>query len=128
MAAEDASKTSPTTTGFDDGPVWATVRWRTADGVTHTARTQVEPGTTAGTRVTAWADSTGDLVDRPPTATQAALEAAGTGVLAASGAGALVLTGGWLVRRRALRRRLAEWDAEWKRVGPQWRDLRGGKG
>lgn len=128
VLAEDASKIPPTTTGFDDGKVWAQVRWTTADGVTHTARTKVEPEATAGTRVTAWADNTGALVSEPPTATEAKLEVAGTGLLVASGTGATVLAGGWLVRTRLLRRRLAEWDAEWKRVGPQWRNLSGGKG
>ncbi|MER5435245.1 hypothetical protein [Streptomyces sp. NPDC002588] len=128
VLAEDASKIPPTTTGFDDGKVWAKVRWTTADGVTHTARTRVEPDATAGTRVTAWADKTGDLVPGPPTATQAVLDVVGTGLLVASGTGSTVLAGGWLIRRRLLRRRLAEWDAEWKRVGPQWRNLSGGKG
>lgn len=129
VAAEDASVLPPITTGFDDGKVWAKVHWTTADGVIHTARTEVEPDARVGTRVTAWADSTGDrLVSEPPSPTQVRLEAAGTGVLVASFAGSVVLTGGWLVRRRLLRLRLAEWDAEWKRVGPQWRNLSGGKG
>ena len=128
VLVEDASRIPPTTTGFDDGKVWAKVRWTTADGVTRTARTKVQPDVPAGTRVTAWADSTGDLVAEPPTATQAKLEVAGTGVLVASGVGSTVFAGGWLVRRRLLRRRLAEWDAEWRRVGPQWRNLSGGKG
>ncbi|MDH6623100.1 plastocyanin [Streptomyces sp. LBL] len=126
--AEDASKIPPSTTGVDDGKVWAKVRWTTADGVTHTAKTKAEPGAAAGTRVTAWADSTGNLVSKPPTVAQAKLEAVGTGLLVVSGAGSTALAGGWLVRRRLLRRRLAEWDAEWKRVGPQWRNLSGGKG
>ncbi|MGW3652893.1 Rv1733c family protein [Streptomyces sp. NPDC000878] len=128
VLAEDASRIPPTTTGFDDGKVWAQVRWTTVDGVTHTARTKVEPEATAGTRVTAWADSTGALVAEPPTATEAKLEVVGTGLLVASGTGSAVLAGGWLVRKGLLRRRLVEWDAEWKRVGPQWRNLSGGKG
>ncbi|WP_267883703.1 hypothetical protein [Streptomyces sp. NRRL S-646] len=37
------------------------------------------------------------------------------------GAGAVVLVGGQLVRGRLDRRRLAEWDAQWAQVGPQWR-------
>lgn len=125
---EDASKIPPTTTGFDGGKVWAEVRWTTSDGVTHTARAKVDPSSSPGTRVRAWADRTGDLVTEPPTAAQATLEVVGTGVLAASAAGSTALAGGWLVRRRMLRHRLAEWEAEWKRVGPQWRNRSGGRG
>ncbi|MFJ8114286.1 hypothetical protein [Streptomyces sp. NPDC096132] len=128
VLAEDASRIPPTTTGFDDDKVWATVRWTTADGRAHTARTKVDPDATTGTRVTAWADRTGALVPDPPTATQRVVQVVGTGVLAASGTGGTVLAGGWLIRRRLLSRRLAEWDAEWRHVGPQWRNLSGGKG
>ena len=128
MLVEDASKIPPTTTGFDDGRVWAEVRWTTADGVTHRARTKVEPEATEGTRVTLWADRAGDPVAEPPTGARRTLEVVGNGVLVASGAAGAVLVGARLVRARLLRRRLAEWDAEWKRVGPQWRNLSGGKG
>ncbi|MFF5187662.1 hypothetical protein ACFY30_28515 [Streptomyces sp. NPDC000345] len=125
---EDAAKIPPTTTGFDDGRVWARVRWTTADGVTHTVRTKVDPDAAAGTRVTAWLDSAGDPVSGPPTAARRTVEVTGAGVLAASGAGLAVLAGGRLIRGRLLRRRLQEWAAEWERVGPQWRNLSGGKG
>ncbi|MEV6481827.1 hypothetical protein [Streptomyces sp. NPDC051576] len=127
VLTEDAPKTSAVTTGFDDGKVWAKVRW-TTDGVTHTARAKVEPRATAGTRITAWANRAGALVPEPPTATEHTLGVLGNGVLVGSGACSMVLAGGWLIRRRLLRQRLAEWDAEWKRVGPQWRNRSGGKG
>ncbi|WP_405539737.1 hypothetical protein OG787_47465 [Streptomyces sp. NBC_00075] len=128
VLTEDASKIPPVTTGFDDGKVWAKVRWTTTDGVTHTARTKVDPDASTGTRVTVWVDGSGALVAEPATATEAELEVVGTGLFVGSGTGSMVLAGGWLVRRRLLSRRLVEWDAEWKRVGPQWRDLSGGKG
>lgn len=32
------------------------------------------------------------------------------------------------MRGRLLRRRLAEWGEEWRQVGPEWRNLSGGKG
>ncbi|MEV6939911.1 hypothetical protein AB0N19_37510, partial [Streptomyces sp. NPDC051132] len=43
-------------------------------------------------------------------------------------AGALVWGGVWLVRDRLIRRRMAEWDEEWKRIGPRWGNLSGGRG
>ncbi|MFJ9898346.1 hypothetical protein ACIQPR_33920 [Streptomyces sp. NPDC091280] len=128
VLTEDASDIAPTTTGFDDGRVPVKVRWTTADGVTHTARMKVDPQTAAGTHVTAWIDRSGQVVSKPPTATEKTLGVVGNGVLVGSGVCSTVLAGGWLVRRRLLRRRLAEWDAEWKRVDPQWRDRSGGRG
>ncbi|GAA2768249.1 hypothetical protein GCM10010103_72910 [Streptomyces paradoxus] len=42
------------------------------------------------------------------------------GTCAAGGAVLVVLVGHFLVRRVALRHRLAEWDRAWARTEPQW--------
>ncbi|MEU1850651.1 hypothetical protein ABZ499_15595 [Streptomyces sp. NPDC019990] len=110
-----------TTDGSGGDTVWAPVRWTGPGGSTHTARVEVEPAAAAGTRVTVWADRTGRLVTAPLNPTEATIQAAATGVLAGVGSGAAVWTVGRLARVRLDRRRLAEWDAEWERVGPQWR-------
>ncbi|MFD5256344.1 hypothetical protein ACFWM5_26350 [Streptomyces bobili] len=119
---ENAPNTQAVTaSGSSSDMVWAKVRWTSADGSTHTDRAQVEPGGKAGSTATVWTDRTGKLVSEPTTATEAMLESAFAGVLVGMSVGAGVLFGGWLVRRHLERRRMGEWDAEWKQVGPQWR-------
>ncbi|MDQ0989165.1 hypothetical protein [Streptomyces sp. V3I7] len=122
------AKAPSSTTGYDDGRAWETVRWRSADGTVHTGRAEVDAGARAGSRVTVWTDRADRMVPRPLTETESAVQAALTGVLVAPITGAMVWTGGRLVRGCLFRRRLAEWDAEWKRVEPQWRNLSGGRG
>jgi hypothetical protein len=118
---EDAPKSPPPDeSGISGDTVWAKVRWRAADGSTHQGRAKVGARTPAGTRVTVWTDRTGRPASKPPTATEAQLQAAFGGALVALGTGGAVLAGGHLARGRLQRRRLAEWDAEWARIGPQW--------
>lgn len=119
---------APAAGGYDDSRVWAPVRWTAADGSVHTDRAKVSPGVAAGSRVTVWTDGTGRLVSKPLDATEAWLQAAVTGMLVAPAVGFAMWGGGRLVRGQLIRRRLAEWDEEWKRVGPQWRNLSGGRG
>jgi hypothetical protein len=121
LTEDAAEEPQSVTSGTSSETVWVKVRWTAADGSTHTGRAKAETGTAAGTRVTVWTDRAGVLVAEPPTATEARLQSALAGVLVALGVGATVLGCGRLVRRRLDRRRLAQWDAEWERVGPQWR-------
>ncbi|MGW1747559.1 Rv1733c family protein [Streptomyces sp. NPDC002092] len=101
--------------------VWGTVRWKAADGTTHTGLTRVDPSSTAGTPVTVWVDERGALTTRPPSEGDARGQSALTGALAAAGAAGVALGGGRLTRQRLDRRRIRAWEAEWERVGPQWR-------
>lgn len=101
--------------------VWGQVRWTAADGSTHTGLTRVDPNSTAGIAVTVWIDSRGELATRPPTQGEARVQSALTGALAAAVAGGVALGGGRLTRHRLDRRRMRAWEAEWERVGPQWR-------
>ncbi|MFF8395247.1 hypothetical protein [Streptomyces sp. NPDC016172] len=122
VLTERAPKTPQVTTDGSGGhTVWATVRWTAPDGSQHTGRAEAEPAAAAGTRVTVWTDRSGELVDTPLTPTESMFQAAGTGVLAGAGTAATVWACGRLVRMRLDRLRLAAWDAEWARVGPQWR-------
>jgi len=77
-------------------------------------------GAKAGTTVTVWTDRSGkvegSLVQRADVAISEALEALAAAVLA----GAVVAVTGVLARRALDMRRLAAWDAEWSRTGPQW--------
>ncbi|MFF4505092.1 hypothetical protein [Streptomyces sp. NPDC001401] len=119
---ENADRTTTVSTDGGGGDtVWGKVRWTAADGSTHTGLTRVDPGSTAGTSVTVWIDSRGELATRPPTGAEAGMQSALTGVLVAAGAGGMVLGCGRLTRHRLDRRRIRAWEAEWERVGPQWR-------
>ncbi|MGV9498058.1 Rv1733c family protein [Streptomyces sp. NPDC003642] len=122
VLTERAPRTPQVTTDGSGGDtVWATVRWTAPDGSPHTGRTEVEPDAAAGTRVTVWTDRAGRLAAAPLSPTESRFQAVGTGVLAGAGAGAVVWACGRLARLRLDRRRLQRWDAEWARVGPQWR-------
>ncbi|WP_308432524.1 Rv1733c family protein [Streptomyces echinoruber] len=118
----DAPRTAPVSeAGRGDESVFAPVRWTGADGAARTGRTRVEPGTRAGARVTVWTDRGGRLVHRPATPAEALLEKTWIGGIAALGAAAPVLLCAGAARRRLERRRLAEWDTEWRQVEPGWR-------
>ncbi|MFI2511224.1 hypothetical protein [Streptomyces sp. NPDC018972] len=119
VLAEDAAGPSVTENG--DGGVWAKVRWTAPDGTGRTGRAEVDPGSPAGTGVTVWTDPEGRLVSAPPDGAEARFQTVMAGVTVAVAAGGAVLLGGWLVRFRLRLRRLAEWEAEWRRVEPSWR-------
>ncbi|MFF4804332.1 hypothetical protein ACFY1U_39165 [Streptomyces sp. NPDC001351] len=119
---ENADRTETVSTDGGGGDtVWGKVRWTTADGSTHTGLTRVAPSSTAGTSVTVWIDSRGELAGRPPTEGEARVQSALTGLLVAMGAGGLALGCGRVTRLRLDRWRIRAWEAEWERVGPQWR-------
>ncbi|AKN71907.1 membrane protein [Streptomyces sp. PBH53] len=100
--------------------VWAEVRWRAADGSAHTGQVRVEPGSKPGAPVTVWTDPQGHLVSRPSTASEAAFRSTLIGLLVGVSAAAVPCVAGLAVRGRLERRRLADWDTEWSRLGPQW--------
>lgn len=118
---QDAPRSAVVAPYGSDGTVWAKVRWTGRDGAAHTDLAKVEPGGTAGARVTVWLDRDGTPVVEPAgpavARTQAVLLAVPTGLAA----GTLVLLGGRLVCNSLDRRRYDEWEAEWRQVGPQWR-------
>ncbi|MEU2421069.1 hypothetical protein ABZ619_08500 [Streptomyces sp. NPDC007851] len=125
---ENAADGTPVTAGYDTGMTWVTVRWTAADGSIRTGRAQVVPTATAGSPVQVWANRAGQLVGAPASAVETTFEAVATGVLVGQLTVAVVYGAGTLVRRRLFHRRLAEWDDEWRRVGPQWRNFSDGKG
>lgn len=128
VLTRSAADSVPAASGYDDGRVWATVRWTDKDGSVHQDRVKVVPGVDKGSRITVWADRADRAVSKPLTPAESMLQAAVTGVLVAPVAAVTVWAAGRLVCGRLMRRRLAEWDEEWKRIGPQWRNLSGGRG
>ncbi|WP_225829913.1 hypothetical protein [Streptomyces sp. NK08204] len=126
VLTDDAARTPAAASGYDDGRVWVAVRWTDPDGSPHTDLAKTLPGTREGTRLTVWTDHAGHMVSAPVTGTDATVQAALTGALAAPAAGATVWGAGRTVRTWLMRRRLAEWDEEWRRA--EWGNLSGGKG
>lgn len=95
-------------------------RWTAPDGTPRVGEVYASDGAAAGTTVMVWTDGSGRLEGMPtPRSYFAAQE-----IFAALGAAAVVTVavavGGVLARRALDRRRLAAWDTEWSRTGPQW--------
>ncbi|WP_405884733.1 hypothetical protein OG762_42200 [Streptomyces sp. NBC_01136] len=115
---DDVPKSTASATGAD--MVWAKVHWTAADGSPRAGQARVSVGSPAGTSVTVWTDAEGRLVTKPATPSQAQLRASLVGVLAGVSVGGLPFVGGRLIRGRMERRRMAQWDEEWQRIGPLW--------
>ncbi|MEU6610877.1 hypothetical protein ABZ922_38590 [Streptomyces shenzhenensis] len=104
---------------------WATVRWTAPDGSAHTGQAWVAAGAPAGTPVTVWTDPQGRLVTRPASPAQARLGAGLVGGLVGVAAGGVPCLMGLALHGRLERYRMRQWDAEWARLGPQWRRTAG---
>jgi len=99
--------------------VWTPARWVT-DGRARTGIVPAPSGSRAGATVRVWVDRTGNVQVPPLTPARAddRVVVAMAFVLAAL---AVFLAGLALVIRAMLdRRRLADWEAAWLSVGPQW--------
>ncbi|MEU1340084.1 hypothetical protein [Streptomyces sp. NPDC005827] len=98
----------------------ADVRWTEPGKGTKTALARVPAGTRAGDTVDVWFDRKGRGVAPPANEVAVWQHTVTVGVCGAGGAAAVVLFGHGVVRRVALRHRLAEWEQEWARTGPDW--------
>ncbi|MFE0515295.1 hypothetical protein [Streptomyces sp. NPDC058964] len=121
---------APGTSGSDTGTgagerVWAKVRWKVADGSSHSGQARVAPGSADGAPVTVWTDPQGHLVTRPASMSQAHFRSAFIGVLAGVSTAAVPFIAGRALCARLERRRMDHWDAEWARLGPQWGRMTG---
>jgi hypothetical protein len=94
--------------------------WHTAIGTARTGPVPVPIGATAGTTVRIWLDDAGRVVDPPLTADQAYWRGVVTAVLLLIAAFAVLAAGYWLTHHLLDRRRLAEWEADWRTVEPRW--------
>ena len=97
-------------------PLGAAARWEAPDGRLRTGLLFPGAGAAAGSMVPVWVDRDGRLADPPLDPAQVAgrarlAEGAAVGTLAV----ALVAVC-WLVRRALEARRMAAWDADWRRV------------
>lgn len=113
VVRRNAATTSGQTVGGRD-----LVTWRMADGSPRSG--VINTGKAEGAHLGLWVDDSGGIKGAPQTRTQT------VGTACFAGAGGLVAVAlplalcYALVRRRAGRRRLAEWDEEWAMISPHW--------
>ena len=94
----------------------ATVRW-TAAGERHTKSVSTRRDAKTGDHVDIWVDAAGDQVAPPRTRSDAAKEAVSVGVLVWFGLAGGGFAAWGSVHMLLDRRRLADWDREWREFG-----------
>ncbi|NGO09445.1 hypothetical protein G5C60_18035 [Streptomyces sp. HC44] len=117
---EQAPGTVPSAQGGKQPSYWVAVRWAEPGERPHTGEARVPAGTRPGDRTHVWLDDEGRIVAAPADSTAIWQRTFATGACATGGAASVVLIAHFVVRRVALRRRLAEWEREWARTGPEW--------
>ncbi|WP_328498206.1 hypothetical protein OHS59_39965 [Streptomyces sp. NBC_00414] len=117
---ESAPSSAPRAEG-DRRPVQrVTVRWAEPGERTRTGETRVPAGAGVGDHTYVWLDWRDRIVPAPTSGTVVWQHTLAVGACGAGLAAAGVLALHALVRRVAARRRLAEWEQEWARTGPEW--------
>ncbi|HSX95820.1 MAG TPA: hypothetical protein VLG91_00200 [Streptomyces sp.] len=117
---EKAPASVPSAHGDKQPTFWVRARWTEPDGGSRTGEARVAAGTERGDRADVWLNEAGRSVQPPPTDTAVWQHALAMGTCATGGVVGVVLLGNVLVRRVATRHRLAEWEREWARTGPDW--------
>ncbi|MCX4585846.1 hypothetical protein [Streptomyces sp. NBC_01481] len=102
-----------------DDPVAAQVQWKQRDGVVHTARVRVDPGTPVGSAVQIWARPDGTATRVPPTTpSEAVLAGWLTAIVTGAGASGVCYVS-WMGFVHLMdRRRYAQWEREWAEAEP----------
>ncbi|EGG43431.1 integral membrane protein [Streptomyces griseoaurantiacus M045] len=99
------------------------IQWTAPDtGATHSGRALVPAGTRQGDRAQVWLDRQDRGVEAPMTDTMVWQHTLTTGIWATGGAATVVLLGKVVMRRVSERHRMAEWEREWERTEPEWRN------
>jgi hypothetical protein len=115
----DSAAVSASAEGFDASS-WGTARWTAPDGRTRTGAIPVSVGLTAGQVVPLWVDKAGSPTGPPVSRGAVLSREVGPAVIVPVALGIVLLSlaasGRWLLDRR----RLADWEAAWTAVGPQW--------
>jgi hypothetical protein len=94
--------------------------WQGPDGVTHTGTVHALRPVDAGERFRVWTNAEGELTSPPLSHGTAVAHSLAAGLVAGGLAGAAVEGGRRATVARLLRRRYAEWEAAWARIGPDW--------
>jgi hypothetical protein len=101
-------------------PATAQARWTAPDGVRRTGWVPAPAGSPAGTTVRVWLDAAGRPAEPPLPHSQLEGQVVMTAMAAVFALAMLLGGAGALARHMADRRRLADWDAEWRATGPKW--------
>ena len=96
------------------------VRWTTPDGRARTGRIPVSADMAAGRTVRLWVDSAGSLTGIPLNRRAVVADEVAAAVVVTAGLGIVLWCLAWAGRWVLDRRRLADWQAGWATVGPQW--------
>jgi hypothetical protein len=106
--------------GWVFGTSWVTARWTAPDGHQRAGSIPVSTSLAAARTVQLWVDTAGSPTGPPPRYGAPTVSEALAAVLATGALGvvlwSLAGTGRWMLDRR----RLADWEAAWTAVGPQW--------
>ncbi|MHB1434009.1 MAG: Rv1733c family protein [Streptosporangiaceae bacterium] len=108
--------------GTSWGNEWprARARWVTPDGTPHSGLVPVPPDARAGTSVAVWVGPSGQLADPPLTSADVALRGRIAVVLGPVVLGLLLLCAGALAGFALNRKRLSDWQADWRITAPRW--------
>ncbi|MGH3149394.1 MAG: hypothetical protein ACRDOB_01510 [Streptosporangiaceae bacterium] len=95
-------------------------RWAAPGGAPREGEVYAPGGARSGATVLVWTDGSGWLEGAPVQRADVTVLEAFAALAAAALAAAAVAATGLLAGRVLDQRRLAAWDAEWSRTGPQW--------
>jgi hypothetical protein len=92
--------------------------WKNSDNSTRTGEVPAPPGSAAGAAVTVWLDTAGHVTGPPPNDSP-------TGPVVTAIMALATMTLALLIALRLIRqfldwRRLADWEAAWRAIGPRW--------
>lgn len=100
--------------------VLALARWQGPGAAPRTGEVLAAWGSPAGSAVTVWLNASGRLTQPPLQPGQISDRTWAAGALASGAVALCLLSALWIAHRLTDRRRLADWDAAWSAVGPQW--------
>jgi hypothetical protein len=99
---------------------WVRARWTAPNQSVQTGDVLAPAGVGTGTTVTAWVDASGDVTDPPPAHNAVVGDVVIAVTLTCLGLLFALMGAQSLVFRALDRRRLANWEAEWRTIGPLW--------
>jgi hypothetical protein len=111
---------APTITSGVLGYYQVLARWTIPGGRARTGRIPVSAGLAAGRKVWLWVDAAGSPAGPALNHRQVLADEAVGAVVTTVALGIALLCLAWAGRRVIDRRRLADWDAGWAAVGPEW--------
>ncbi|MGY0021877.1 Rv1733c family protein [Streptomyces sp. cg35] len=118
---DDAPEFTPSADGVQHIPTYpVTVRWTDREGRTITALAPVEAGLEHGDAVTVWLDARGDVTTAPWNGDDIWSRTVARALLVTTTVAGLAVAVRLVLHRILDRLRLAGWEREWRRVGPDW--------